>query len=162
MKKNKIIVLLFTILLFIVAGDLYLIFLKKKNNVSEPPVKEQEILDKAKANSYLCKTLEKTSDMSNKSQFHFVEEYEFFVLENKINNGRYQDTIFFKNEADYQYFIDNYINQNNTYYSIDYEKENLKIVYHKNMILKKNQDQSLDSVEKYLEYMNELGFDCEK
>lgn len=163
MKKNKIVWLLFVIIIVVVIVDLSLMFQKKKENIPiVPSIKEQENVEKIKGDEYFCITSEKSNEMTNKSEFHFIEEYEFLIVDGKVNSGRYQDTITFQNSEDYQYFIGNYIDKNNDYFSIQYEEENLKIIYHKNMILKRENNQSLDDIKEYLEYLSERGFNCEK
>lgn len=160
MKKNKLIIGILIAIVIVVTFDVTLIFsTKKKNENSKEP--EMETKEATHANKYFCIKQEQTSTMTNGNQFKFIEQYEFMVIDDKINKGNYKDTISLENEENYNYFINNYIDENNTYFTIEYDKENKKINYYKNMIFNPEENQVLTFSENYLEYLETLGYKCE-
>lgn len=161
MKENKLIIGIFIAIFIVVIFDVVLIISsKKKNEISKEP--EIEAKEVTYADKYFCIKQEQTSTMTNGGQFKFIEQYEFMVINNEVNNGNYKDTISLENEENYKYFINNYIDENNTYFTIEHNEENYKVIYYKNMIFNAEEKQDLTFSEEYLDYLKKQNFICEK
>lgn len=161
MKKNKIIVGIFIAIFVVIVFDVSLILLSKREN-KIPKESEQETKDVIYVEKYFCTRQNQKSVMTNNNSFASIEEYEFMVINNEINQGKYKDTISLENEDNYNYFLTNYINKNNSYFTIEYDEKNYKVIYSKDMIFNNEEKDSLTFSEEYLNYLENLNFQCEK
>lgn len=157
MKEKKIIIVLIVLIIIVITIDLSLIIYKNTtgNKLNQPENKEEV----KKLVIYKC-TKEKVKTMGNNQNYMLSINYEFDVLEDKINQGKYEETLKFDSLENYNWYRSN--QEVDTIFEKEYDIENFTLKYKQNMILKDKTITDSTTIEDYLNYLDKKEIHCAK